>query len=427
MNSILMEIGRPLGLPISAKRKLYFDPTPIIASAAATQNAIIGGLTSLSGSNSAVADSRSARDYDNARYNVEKLWHLYDMEQQRKENQTSRDYATEMLEKEMAFQHAQNSPAAQVAALIAAGLNPAAVFGQVGSGGQIGSSPSASYSPLSLPSGQYGTSMAGLTFSRSQAIQSYGDMVAKFLQAGVDQTHLWPDIQKVMSETAKNVAETEKTDVEIKAVQLDTNIKAMKAPKEIEKLSRDISLLISQGKLVDANAALVKMQEKIADVEWHVKQETKDALVAQAKELVELTKEQQKTEKAKQAEHFAGAEEKRQTAQTEKELREWKVLSARSVAKLDDLHQRIENNPQLFFEQQQKYQEELRSDINKALANSAISEKQKKEAEVLLSRLKSLENERNNIVWFQWLDDALSWFSGLVGIGLNGSVSSRID
>lgn len=411
MNSIFMDFGRPLGLPISAKRKLYFDPTPIIASAAATQNAIIGGLTTLSGSNSAVADSRSARDYDNARYNVEKLWHLYDMEQQRKENQTSRDYATEMLEKEMAFQHAQNSPAAQVAALNAAGLNPAAVFGQVGSGGQIGSSPSASYSPLSLPSGQYGTSMSGLTFSRSQAIQSYGDMVAKFLQAGVDQTHLWPDIQKVMSETSKNVAESEKADTEIKAIQLDTNIKAMKAPKEIDKLSREINLLISQGKLADANEALVKLQEKIADVDWRVKQETKDALVAQTRELVELTKEQQKTEKAKQTEHYASANLSNQQVKTESESRKFKVSQLKSAASLAEMEQRIKAGT--FDLNIEKVRSELTKDIfeNDAAYNEAMRR---------LDYVQNLIKTRQNDKALRFMDNLLQFVTSNLNAAVAG-------
>ena len=117
--------------------KCYFDPTPIIAASAATTQAVANQFAG----SSATADSDAARAYDFWKTNTQRQAQLHDLERSYHENQVNRDWAEaqriseqdwqEYLQKDMfRMQNQYNTPARQVHRLLAAGINPAAVFGR---------------------------------------------------------------------------------------------------------------------------------------------------------------------------------------------------------------------------------------------------------------------------------------------------------
>lgn len=342
MKNIQLWFGSPLGLP-ALKRKMYFDPTPIIAGAAATTNAIIGGAASLYGSGSATADSRSARDYDSAKFNISRLWQLQDRDFALQNQREQMAWQEKQRLAEQAFIASQNNPRNQVAKLLSAGINPAAVFGQAGSGGQIGSAPSTPSAPgmPTLPQ-QVGTSAAGLTFSRSQAIASLGETIAKLTSAAAQSGNFMPEIRQSIAEANKAVAETSKENEQANWLRLQGVIANVKLPAEINKLIEDARSAHLKGDYDLSSSKLNDTLERLNSLDYEIKKETKDTLIAMVGAQLETEQERKKTEQAKQNESNAAARLSSATARTEDEKRQFVVQQAQALATIEDFKAKVQ-------------------------------------------------------------------------------------
>lgn len=334
MKNFQLWFGSPLGLPINNKFKRSDDwLSSLVAGAAATTNAIIGGAASMYGANSAVADSWQARVYDAQKMNVARNWQLEDRDFALKNQREQMDWQVAQRKAEQAFIAAQNNPRNQVAKLLAAGINPAAVFGQAGSGGQIGSAPSTPGAP-GLPNvpQQVGTSSSGLTFSRSQAIASLGDTIAKLTNAATSAGKNFPEVRQAIAETNKAIAETSKEQEETNWIRVQSTISQVKLPHEINKLIEDARELSLRG---DYHESVIKLNQSIQDLNEYdldMKKETRATVVATLQAALATEQERAKTEQARQKElasqgfaNFALGRYNNELAVTERQLRDGKV------------------------------------------------------------------------------------------------------
>ena len=413
MNKFQLWFGSPLGLP-TLKRKMYFDPTPIIAGAAATTNAIIGGAASLYGSGSATADSRSARDYDSSKFNISRIWQLQDRDFALQNQREQMDWQVQQRLAEQAFQASQNNPRNQVAKLLSAGINPAAVFGQAGSAGQIGSAPSTPSAPgMPILPQQVGTSAAGLTFSRSQAIASLGDTIAKLTSAAAASGNMFPELSQTIAETNKAVAETTKESEQANWLRLQGVISQAKLPYEINKFIEDARSAHFKGDYDYSAAKLNESLEKLNSLEYDIKKETKDTIIATIGAQLDTEKERAKTERAKQNEANSAARLSSATARTEDEKREFVVSSAKALATIDKINADIKSG----------------TDISAAInaANSLLDKQyfanssELEEARRRLSYIRSVMDDRSDDSVFRLLDNFLQYLghninSALVGV-----------
>ena len=205
--------------------KCYFDPSPIIAASAATTQAVANQFAG----SSATADSDAARAYDFWKTNTQRQAQLHDLERAYHENQVNRDWSEaqriseqdwqEYLQKEMfRLQNNYNTPQRQVHRLLAAGVNPAAVFGQTGSattpmtGAPSApgtpsapsapgiSSPASGGSPAFLSSAPY-DSMIGTIFGGAAEVL---DKLASAKQKGVDTSRMEAEIPLIIEEHKLN-------------------------------------------------------------------------------------------------------------------------------------------------------------------------------------------------------------------------------
>lgn len=202
------------------------------------------------------------------------------------------DFQREMFD----LQNEYNLPANQIARLQAAGINPAALLG---SGG--GLSPAAGNSQGFATSPQ-GGSLPSHSVSPTAGIQTSMYVPAMFsslaqMQESISKSKL-NDTQrvavekKVGAEVDKLTAEGDslRADVELKKAETSlTKINSMlraefganKEAAEITKLFNESFSAYAQGKLSEANELLTKANERIAHIEGDIKDETKNALIAQ--------------------------------------------------------------------------------------------------------------------------------------------------
>lgn len=303
--------GVPLGTPFNTSKK-YFDPTAMIAASAGTTNAIIGAAGSIYGSNAAVGDSRSARDYDTAKTNQARIWSLQDQQTALQEAARSREYSTKEREAEQAFIAHQNSVQNQVAQMLAAGINPAAVFGQAGSGGQIGSAPTAPSLATAALSGApiYGGNPA--SFGRSSAIKDMSEALASLTNAagGAIANAVAP--RKVESEINNIIAQTateEQKAAYTKVLAYATNAKL---PHELQNIIQDTALKVAQGQVAEAERDYKQAMAKYTDTKDEALKKQLPYIAADMEALIDLHREQKNTEKAKQVESYASADEAKQ-------------------------------------------------------------------------------------------------------------------
>lgn len=423
MNTYAFLFGRPLGLPTYVNEKRYFDPTPIIVSAAATQNAIMSGISGMTGSS--VQDSTESRAYNQYMTAWAREQQLIDQLRAEQNHSKDLDWADQQRLKQNAFLASENSPSAQVHKLLAAGINPAAAFGQTGSAGQVGSAPSAPSVP-SLPS-MVGSpavpNTSGLTFARSQAIQAYGDVLAKFIGVGLDASKLMPEIENLVSSSRKNVADANKTESDAVGVALDNVFKSKSMPDRLKQEYEKARELQNKGDLIGAQKVYQSLQNSLSELDLDIKGTTKQDVIDGIRKQNDLLDERIKTEKTQQVSNRASAANQFAQAKTEDDMRKWRVLSAKSIAEIDDLRRRIETNPEQYFDQAVKYQQGLLTDLDNAVTRMDFNEKERKELGILVSRLRDQTVIRDKSKLIRALDDMLSWLTSHIGVSMTGSVS----
>lgn len=224
------------------------------------------------------------------------------------------------------LQNEYNLPANQIARLMAAGINPAALMG---SGG--GLSPAAGNSQ-GFASSPQGGSLPSHSVSPTAGIQtsmyvpamfsSLAQMQESISKSKLNDTERAAVEKKVGSEVDKLTAEADslRADVDLKKAEANlTNINALlraefganKEGAEITKLLNESFAAYAQGKLSEANELLTKANERIANIEGDIKDKTKNALIAQVGIY-------NNTLRSQSAANYASAEESRSNVQLNK-------------------------------------------------------------------------------------------------------------
>ena len=326
------------------------------------------------------------------------------LQSMRESNEFSRKMALDMFDLENAY----NRPLEQVKRYQEAGLNPAIMMegaGAVASGNGDISTPSASPSGIS-------PSMPSLTTPHMEAVPS--------LATGfIDALNSIAQLKLANAEVENKQAQTNEINTlldakfkdltasaESKAAQaLYTNTMndleklygADKRVAEIKKLVQDATLAQLQGETEKAEKLYKKAQTRLANSQNNQVKESAPFIIANLIEQNKLIKEQQSTEKSKQAAGYASAEESRAAAAQKREQTRITAAEARIIESTEDdiVYGRRLQNAKDFQELGEMaaswvYRfEELRN-------RKLISDEQVKEAKEAVERAKK-EN-----TWFWW-------------------------
>lgn len=232
------------------------------------------------------------------------------------------DFQREMFD----LQNEYNLPANQIARLQAAGINPAALMG---SGGGLSSAAGNSQGFASSPQGG---SLPSHSVSPTAGIQtsmfvpamfsSLAQMTESVSKSRLNDTERGAIEKKVGAEVdnLSALAESARADADLKKAQaslthinylLRAEFGANKEGAEICKLFNESFAAYAQGKLSEANELLTKANERIANIEGDIKDETKNALIAQVGIY-------NNTLKSQSAANYASAEESRSNVQLNK-------------------------------------------------------------------------------------------------------------
>lgn len=264
------------------------------------------------------------------------------IESQALENQKSRDFQHAENEIDRNFQREQwndqflkmnnewdrrfdienkyNQPQAQIARLMAAGINPAALVSQLtGVTGTM--SPTAPSAP-SPSSGGHGVGFGTITpspFSTDAAIFSslaqLNDSLSKTVQTGLNVN----EQRKMLGERVKNViADTATKDAQTTHQQIlndiDNALGKDKVAAEIKDLINGAYEKMSSGDAHSARAEFDRAQSLLSKQQHRFNEQQFPQLLANLKKTGSLIDEQAKTEKSKQEENRASAEEHRSSA-----------------------------------------------------------------------------------------------------------------
>lgn len=266
------------------------------------------------------------------------------------------------------------SPKAQVKNLAAAGVNPAAAFGNnvpvLNSGGQ-----------LSMPDNVFG----GLGTSSLTDISNYLLAKANAKKAGAD---------------------TRKADAEADAVSFENELnRVFKQPERVANLmaayksmqlqddehSRNEWTNAKEKALSELTGIQKDTAKKVFDnMDTQILQENK-----QRAENIKLTQEKQKTEKTAQTANKAAANASNTQASVNRENR-------RLQAALADV-------------EESGKEDKIKSLLAEYKKNQSISDADAKEADIKLSRLNSIEDKRSTY-FFNEVDNFLEWLKGKVSI-----------
>lgn len=406
----LFPTGRTLGVPIGSKR-LFFDPTAMIAAAAGTTNAIIGAAGSMYGNNAAVQDSDASRYYDLQKSVLQRNWYQQDQALALQEAQRSREYSTNERKAEQSFIAHQNSVANQVAQMIANGVNPAQVFGQAGSGGQIGSAPSAPSLATAALSGSPITGAGVQSFSRSAAIRDMASALQALNSSGSEVVKSMSSARKIESEVnllIKQAQTEEQKAAYQKALAWSTN---EKLPHEVRQICENINLMLSQGKVVEADAQLKHMQKTYTSTQNDYLSKQLPFIAEDMQAAIDLKKEQQETERAKQSHERASASHESEQAKTESETRKPRVRMLRAQATIEEAREDVEANPTVIAEKLELVRKTLQRDMFESDADY-------QEALRRLDHAKSTLNMRETSRAHKLFDDVMMYVGDQIGNAL---------
>lgn len=242
------------------------------------------------------------------------------------QNQLSRDWQTSERLAQQAFLEYMNDPNTQVKKLLNAGLNPAAVYGQAGSGGQIGSAPSAPSAsnasasmmgaPSPIPMQAFNPASAFADLARGLESLSSAKFKDNTLQPTVDK--LSNDAREALSRAKMEQANAAYSNA------LEAATKA-KAPEEVKKLIADTALAVSKKDLTEAQEQLAKAEERLTYAKSGLVHESSPLIIQQLNAMVDLLKEQKRTEISKQASNYASASYNKSLAVTENAIRQGRL------------------------------------------------------------------------------------------------------
>lgn len=324
-------------------------------------------------------------------------------------------YQSDEWTRQFNMENAYNSPVAQAARLRNAGFNPSVLLGNGGLG-----SASAHTSPVSSPSGSPvgsgSAAMAAPVESESQLLSSRG-MYIRDLTNSLATIFKAPFEAKEKDAAAslsyQQIAESISDENLKKSMTHAQNIENMcnekwldkKTAADVRLINKEIDLAVLKGDNISADTAIKKV-EKLLNGESLFKAITENRfLLQEIKARLNLLEEQAKTEKAKQTESFASAEEHRAGASlksTQKEIEDIRLETDRALKT-----SRIETLAK-------QYEAEY-------LHGEALSEQNK----LLRDRIYSLRQLRNSSEKDKVADDILYYISRELGLhgGVSGSVS----
>lgn len=270
---------------------------------------LAGGVASLLGSGS---DRKSQEKINAQNIAMQRETNAQNYKMFQEANKFSHDEALAAFQREAEY----NSPAAQMARYQAAGLNPFNVGRAAGStSGNVDAATPSSVAPpnLQAPSAQMiqGNSVRAIDAFQgiASALKSLSDITVNASSSGkMNQetenmrTMLNYEIDEIMSRTKMQNAKANYDDVMNMLAQ-------MKAPYEIEQMFMNCILLAAKGQESQANTALKKMQRLLGGDEHTKNNLLLPYVTQQAQAALDLTNEQVRTEKTKQVQNVASANE----------------------------------------------------------------------------------------------------------------------
>lgn len=290
-------------------------------------------------------------------------------------NRSNMDYQAQVSKELMDYQWNHfNSPKAQVAAMTAAGLNPAAMFD--GGKGSF-ASPSVSM-PSSMP---VSFDPAGTLSSLSQYILAK----AQAKKAGVEISNL--DVERQTKEFELELSKFFSAPAKVAEITL--------AWKNVMLANDEHNIKEWQKVKEEALAGLTGIQKEAAEKELANMDTVIEQQNKQRSEDIKLTQEKQKTEGTQQSANRAAA----RASNSQADVNEEEKRLRRALAD-------IEESGSTF---------KLESLLRKYERDNAINDADKKEAHLKLQRLKDLEGKRDSSL-FSEIDSMLEWLKNKVSI-----------
>lgn len=365
---------------------------------------VIGGIASLFGADS---QSKNVKATNEMNYKIAQEANANQLQIARENNQLQLDAMREnnAFNKQSAIdmfnmEAAYNTPEAQKERLLAAGINPATLYGQGGSvGGSVNAStPSAASSGVSpsmpsfsVPTMQTPPSVLNSMFGN---IESLTRAIGNVAKSGLDSMSKKSLAAKLGPEIDKIIADTE----DIKTQQawnvfkfsLDKVNLNNKQEKEIQKLSSDIFKAYAEGGASHALIAVHDAESILKSWEGKSIEQQLPILLDNLKKLGVVYEEQAETERSKQSLNYAGASEARSRVKLNDQ--EYKFLES-----VNSLRAKIvENEEFMSWAEKYKTQKTIQQQVEWILNKTWISDEEKS----LLRE--QLENAQRTNDWQEW-------------------------
>ncbi len=282
---------------------------------------IASGLGSLA---SGLFGSKSQASANKTNLQIAQMNNEAMLQAQRENNEWNRETAIDMFNRENAY----NDPSAVAERLRAAGFNPGVAMGNganfVTSGDistpqsqAVPSFQQAQVSPVPSP-------LVGVF----DGIEKYASAMSQLAQAkkhDVDAKialdKLQPEIDEIFSRVNSNNAQAAYQNCQ-KA------LSELKAPFEVRLMISNAILNAAKGNESMANTEWKKAERQLTNTKNKQLKLQLPYIQEQAQQAINLLVEQQRTERSKQTEHYASAEQKRAQTETENVMRNFKVLES---------------------------------------------------------------------------------------------------
>lgn len=289
---------------------------------------VIGGIASLFGADS---QSKNVKRTNEMNYKIAQEANANQLQIARENNQLQLDAMREnnAFNKQSAIdmfnmEAAYNSPEAQKERLLAAGINPATLYGQGGSvgGSANASTPSAASSGVSpsmpsysVPTMQTPPSVLNTMFGNIESLtRSLGNVARSGLDAANQnrvKTLLQAELDKMVADKEYIQASTAYTNVDKQLKQLELQVgkrTAMrKAIEEIRKLHNEAAVAKYKGETEKAQKLFIEAETKLSNQKHGFNELYNPELIKNIQEERELIIQKQETEKTNQKANIASA------------------------------------------------------------------------------------------------------------------------
>lgn len=326
--------GVPLGAPISHS----FAPPKCIGAEllAAGIAATASTINSIASNYASTADSGAARDYDWNKYHELRQW-------QEADNAMNWQHQLELLKRDQSWQTSErqasqwyNSPSRKVSQLLAAGLNPAVVFGQTPNAptAPAASNPQPAYTPIPTA----GTPGIGPGVG-NESFRNFADAIATLSEASLKMVNNPKQREMIDATIQKYFSDSANAEAQAAYTETLGMIAQYKMDKEYEKLCQDIAVAAAQEDYLKAEKILKEAETRLANENSETAKQVRPVMISNMKKIGKLTdadialrKSQKVTEDAKpgvlRSEEFRNYGQgglATEQALTEEQLRQFKV------------------------------------------------------------------------------------------------------